>query len=220
MGARGLLLDLDGTLVITEHLHFESTHTILKSRGAMLSRRRFNRYLGWSEAHIWRELISEFDLQESPDALASERSTALEALLTTGRVRRRSGARDLLKWASGRGIPMAIASSLPRRQIDAILQATALAPFVGARFSGHDDVCPGRGKPEPDVYLIAAASLGISAHDCVAVEDSPVGIASALAAGCYTIAVAPSTLALPETMRVERASDLRGVLRRVAELTE
>jgi beta-phosphoglucomutase-like phosphatase (HAD superfamily) len=72
-----------------------------------------------------------------------------------------------------------------RRFADAVLAAAPDGVFAGS-VTG-DEVT--NGKPAPDPYLRAAALLGVDPVDCVAIEDSPTGVASALAAGCRTIAV-------------------------------
>jgi HAD superfamily hydrolase (TIGR01509 family) len=83
-----------------------------------------------------------------------------------------------------RGIPVAVASSSRRERLDHTLARAGLAfPVTVA----GDEVA--RGKPAPDMFLSAAASLGVAPADCVAIEDSPPGVAAALAAGMVTIGV-------------------------------
>jgi mannitol-1-/sugar-/sorbitol-6-/2-deoxyglucose-6-phosphatase len=89
------------------------------------------------------------------------------------------------------GLPLAIASSSPLRLIDAVCVRLGLAG-IGVRCSGADEVL---GKPAPDVYLTAARRLGVAAASCLALEDSPHGIASAKSAGMRCIAVPDPLLA-------------------------
>jgi HAD superfamily hydrolase (TIGR01509 family) len=185
----GLLFDLDGTLVDSESLHFQSTAAVCSKRGATLTRGDFDMYAGWAELASWISLGQRFGIQGDPTKLASERTEALLALLNRNVVVA-PGARELLVWARRRGLPMAVASSLPRAQIDGILKAADLADFFTAKLSGHDDVSEGRSKPAPDVYLAAAAALGVVARACVAFEDSLTGMKSARAAGSFVVAIA------------------------------
>ena len=85
------------------------------------------------------------------------------------------------------GIPIAIASSSPRARLDATIAAAGLTELFDVTVAG--DEVP-RGKPAPDLFLAAAAKLGVPPDRCVAVEDSPPGVASALAAGMKVVAVA------------------------------
>lgn len=185
----GLLFDLDGTLVDSEHLHYESSAAVLAQHGVHIDRSQYDMYVGWEERACWLSLNQRFGLDLDPEQAVLQRNEAYVALLRGRRLDALPGAEALLAWAQQRGLPMALASSLPHAQIDATLAAAGLDGYLPLRRSGHDDVAPGRGKPAPDVYLAAAAALGLAAQDCYALEDSPTGMRSARAAGCYVIAI-------------------------------
>jgi HAD superfamily hydrolase (TIGR01509 family) len=85
-----------------------------------------------------------------------------------------------------RGIPLAVASSSPRERLHRTLRRAGLLDAFDVTVAG-DEVA--RGKPAPDMFLVAAERLGVDPADCVAIEDSPPGVAAALAAGMLTIAV-------------------------------
>jgi beta-phosphoglucomutase-like phosphatase (HAD superfamily) len=89
------------------------------------------------------------------------------------------------------GLRLAIASSSPLRLIDAVCDRLGLTR-IEVRCSAMDEP---RGKPAPDVYLAAARRLGVAAASCLALEDSPTGIASARSAGMRCIAVPDPLLA-------------------------
>jgi HAD superfamily hydrolase (TIGR01509 family) len=100
------------------------------------------------------------------------------------------GAREAIERIAARW-PLAIASSADRPVIEAVLRESGLDRFVQVVVSSGET---GRGKPAPDVYLAAAAELGVPARACVAVEDSTNGMLSAKAAGMALIAIPnPST---------------------------
>ena len=84
------------------------------------------------------------------------------------------------------GVPVAIASSSSREHVVRILERSGIASLVGA-VVGADDVT--NHKPDPEPYLAAAAALGQAPERCAAVEDTPIGIASARAAGLFTVGV-------------------------------
>jgi HAD superfamily hydrolase (TIGR01509 family) len=84
------------------------------------------------------------------------------------------------------GFPLALASSSPRRLIEAAIDALGLASSFGVLVSS-DEVA--RGKPAPDVYRAAVERLASTASDTAAVEDSPSGMRSALAAGLALVAL-------------------------------
>ena len=89
------------------------------------------------------------------------------------------------------GLRLAIASSSPRRLIDAVCDRLGL-DGIEVRCSAMDEAC---GKPAPDVYLTAARRLGVAVASCLALEDSPNGVASAKAAGMRCVAVPDPLLA-------------------------
>jgi beta-phosphoglucomutase-like phosphatase (HAD superfamily) len=97
----------------------------------------------------------------------------------------RPGARDLLIEARDRDVPCVLVTMSWRRFADAVIAAAPPGVFTGS-ITGDEVV---NGKPAPDPYLAAAALVGVDPSECVAIEDSPTGVASALAAGCRTVAV-------------------------------
>ena len=97
----------------------------------------------------------------------------------------RPGAEALLDDLVAAGVPCALVSSSPRRLVDAVLASVGGDHFT-TTIAG--DEVP-RTKPDPDPYLQAARQLGVEPSRCVVLEDSPVGVAAAEAAGCVVIAV-------------------------------
>lgn len=93
------------------------------------------------------------------------------------------GARELLVDLAARGVPMALVTSSHRELADPFVRG---AGFFQVSVCGDEVVRP---KPDPEPYLTAAARLGVDIADCVAVEDSPAGIASAVASGARVLAV-------------------------------
>ena len=116
------------------------------------------------------------------------------------------GAPEMVAVAADR-VPIAVASSAPRRLIAAVLEATGLAPHFSAFVSSEE--VP-RGKPSPDVYLEAARQIGVPPASCAAVEDSSNGIRAAAAAGMTVIAIPNSVYPpRPDAWRFVRRSPHR-----------
>jgi HAD superfamily hydrolase (TIGR01509 family) len=179
-----VLWDMDGTLVDTEPYWIECEKALVESYG-----------------HVWTEddahalvgnplLVSAEYLRERGGVpLAAE--VVVEQLLdgVVERVRAhvpfRPGARELLDDLAAAGVPCALVTMSYRRLTDAVE-----AGLPAGRFA---TVVPGdevrHGKPHPEAYLTAAARLGVPPGACVAIEDSPTGVASAVAAGVPTLAV-------------------------------
>jgi sugar-phosphatase len=97
-----------------------------------------------------------------------------------------AGALQAIDIARAAGLRIAIASSSSRELIDAVIDRLGIIDLVDAVCTADDEV---RGKPDPAVYLSAARALDVLPSCCVAIEDSPVGVTSAVAAGMRCIGV-------------------------------
>ncbi|WP_411059822.1 HAD family hydrolase [Streptomyces sp. E11-3] len=203
---------MDGTLVDTEVLWWETTTEVASGLGYALSDADAGEVVGRAvsdtAAHLVRAAAGVPDLSAVADALTAGFFRRVEAGAPL-----RPGARRLLASLERHRVPFALVSASPRVVVDSVVEgALADVPFAFT-LSADDTV---RTKPHPDPYAAAAARFGAAPAACVAVEDSPDGTASAEAAGCGVLVV-PSLLPVPRSpARVFAASleevDL-GVLR-------
>ena len=104
------------------------------------------------------------------------------------------GVRELLAEIKRRQLPLGLASASLRQWVDATLQGIGLDEEFDATVSASEVA---NSKPAPDLYLAAAEKLGMDPKDCIAVEDTRAGIASAKAAGMFAVQVRASCTALP-----------------------
>jgi HAD superfamily hydrolase (TIGR01509 family) len=185
----GILFDLDGTLVDTEGLHYDSAMAVLARYGKTLSEDAFKPYIGTAEVPFWEDLQRMFALPAAIDDLLQARTEEYLQLLHTASIEPLPGVLDLVHWALDKQLPIAVASSSPEDQIHGSLTAAGLADLIPIRCSGHEHVEAGRGKPFGDVYHAAAKALGIETSQCLAVEDSTIGMRAAQDAGCYVFCV-------------------------------
>jgi HAD superfamily hydrolase (TIGR01509 family) len=125
----------------------------------------------------------------------------------------RPGARELLTELHQAGIPTALVTMSIRRMADYIAEAAGF-PAFDVVIAG-DEVT--QGKPHPEPYLRAAQVLGVDPGDCIAVEDSEYGVASAVASGATTVAV-PLHVPLPPSPAYTLWGSLEG--RTITDLVE
>ena len=185
----GAIFDLDGTIVDNMALHMEAFAIFSARHGlpplTMDDRRRLD---GRRNRDIFPDLfhrpLDETELREYADE-----KEALYRSLSAGRLRPLQGFDRLAAFLGRRSIPLAIATSAPRENVEHTLRELGLDDRA-LTIVRSDEV--GRGKPWPDVFLEAAARIGASPRDCVAFEDAPIGIAAAAAAGMQTVAVTTS----------------------------
>ena len=186
-----VLWDMDGTIVDTEAHWIAAAAEILHSHGIEPRPSDLAPLVGMAltdGAELMRDLgvdVPVGELVERQLELAMH-NTAVAGLSW------RPGALTLMAALRAEAIPLALVTMSYRKYADAIISALPEATF-DVVVTG-DDVQ--RGKPFPDAYLRAAEMLGVEPGDCVAIEDSLIGLAAARAAGAHTIGV-PHHVALP-----------------------
>ncbi|MFD7027047.1 HAD family hydrolase [Streptomyces sp. NPDC059917] len=185
MSLQAVLFDMDGTLVDTEGVWLEVVEASAARRGRALDPVRRTAVTGRSVEDAAALLARHLDAGEAE--LAAELGRGFAARLAAGTVPR-PGALRLLAALRAEAVPTGLVSASPRAVVDQVA-GTLDGHRFDVLFGAEDTV---RTKPEPDPYLAAALALGAAPERCVAVEDSPTGIASALAAGCRVLGV-PST---------------------------
>ncbi len=179
-----VLWDMDGTLVDTEPYWIECERELVARHNGT-----------WSEADA--HSIVGFDLLDAGHELRTRGGVAMEPAaianwLLDGVIARvgdqlpwRPGAAELLAECVDADLPCALVTMSWRRLADAVIASAPVGSFA-ASVTG-DEVTDG--KPNPEPYRRAAALLGVDPRTCVAIEDSPTGVASAIAAGCATLGV-------------------------------
>ncbi|MCK2212206.1 HAD family phosphatase [Actinomadura sp. ATCC 31491] len=188
-----VLLDLDGTLVDTEGLWWEAAAAVAASLGRRLTRADVPHVLGRTAADTAAHLLP----GPAPDGAGAlaERLIDDYAARLAGDVPVMPGAHALLTGLAAAAIPTALVSASPRRVVDLLLPRLRHAFHLV--ITDEDTT---RGKPHPDPYLEAARRLGAAPGRCVAIEDSPAGVAAATAASCRVLVAGPS--GLPSLARV------------------
>ncbi|MFF3852471.1 HAD family hydrolase [Micromonospora sp. NPDC002575] len=180
-----MLFDMDGTLVDSEKLWDVALRELAAEYGATLSDAGRKALIGTSMADAMRILHDDLG-QPHRDPLVSAAwiDARILELFRTG-LRWRPGALALLRAVRAAGIPTALVTSSGRPLVEVALDTLGRDSF-DAVVCG-DEV--GAAKPHPEPYLTAARLLGVPIARCVAIEDSPTGVASALAAGAAVLAV-------------------------------
>jgi HAD superfamily hydrolase (TIGR01509 family) len=179
-----VLWDLDGTLVDTEPYWIACEHELVALHGGVWTDDDARSVIGFDLIDAAVELRDRGGVDMDPHEIVEWMLDGVVARVRA-RVPWRPGARRLLSELNALGVPCALVTMSWRRLVDAVLEE--LAPIEFQAIVAGDDVS--RGKPHPEPYRTAAARLGVDPMDCVAIEDSPPGIASATAAGCVVLAV-------------------------------
>jgi HAD superfamily hydrolase (TIGR01509 family) len=175
---------MDGTLVDTEPYWIECEHELVERFGGTWTDADAHSIVGFDLLDAAAELRDRGGVPLEPTAIVEQ---LLEGVIARvdGHLPWRPGARELLVACRDAGVPGALVTMSWRRLADAVV---AGAPEGALQCSVSGDEVR-RGKPHPEPYLTAAAALGVPARRCVAIEDSPTGVAAAVAAGCATLGV-------------------------------
>lgn len=200
-----VLLDLDGTLIDSEPVWMAQEHALVAEFGGSWSDEQAASMVGnplpVSAARLRLEGGVRLTDEEIVDRLLGE---------VVAEVRRRvpwqPGARELVAALGAAGVPLALVTMSYRSLASAVVDVLPAGTF-GAVVTG-DEVT--HGKPHPEPYLTAAATLGVRPQDCVVIEDSATGVRSGLAAGCAVVGV-PHVAPLPPDLPVTVVPDLVGL---------
>ncbi len=175
MPPRAVIWDLDGTLVDSRAYHWRAWRETLAALGYSLTYEQFLATFGWRNEEILRQLLGP-DLPEE----AVARIAGLTLL---------PGARVWLERLHRAGWRQALATSAPRQNVETILAVLGISAYFQATVCAEDVQ---RGKPDPEIFLRAAARLGVPPARCVVVEDAPAGVEAARRAGMRVVGVLTS----------------------------
>jgi HAD superfamily hydrolase (TIGR01509 family) len=183
---QAVVFDNDGLLLDTEAAWTRAEQDLFARRGSDFTLEDKLALIGTSTTTSAPLLETMLDRPGEGEALADELHGLVMAEALAG-VPVRDGALELLDSLRATGVPLAVASNSRREFVERVLEGAGL---LNGRFDAvvtADDVA--EPKPAPDLYLAACSALGASPERSAALEDSAVGVASALAAGLYIVAV-------------------------------
>jgi HAD superfamily hydrolase (TIGR01509 family) len=203
------VFDCDGTLVDSEPLAGEAWRRALKPYGYAVTDEDLENTIGIPYARTHAYLAERAEIPAAA-ALWPELSRELFALIDA-QLEPFDDALQAVKDLRQRGVAIAVASSSPRERLDRTLARARLQFEITI---AGDEV--ERGKPAPDMFLLAAERLGVTPARCVVIEDSPPGVAAGIAAGMPTLGVqrVPHTdlSAADRIVETVTASDILGML--------
>lgn len=206
----GVLSDLDGTLTESEKLLFEAWVELAARAGKDFSTMDYGLIIGLPDADCCRKVSDHFGLAKDPAQWHREYLDILRDIDV--RLTMRPGADVLLERLKNLGLPMAIVTSADSDHAWRSLNRFNFGPYFRAVVTADTPSLTAR-KPDPAPYILGASFIGVPPDRCVAFEDSPAGIKSARAAGCFVIgcphAQSPSKDLGEAHMLLENLADFR-----------
>jgi beta-phosphoglucomutase len=181
---RAVIFDMDGVLVDSYSAHWQSWHFMAEELGKGLTEEQFVTTFGRTSREIIAEHWGANCLSPADIAEFDRRKESLYREIVARNFPAMDGASDLIQALSAAGFRMAVGSSGPPENVALAVERLGAKSHFQTLVTGKDVT---RGKPDPQVFLIAAERLGVAPADCAVIEDAPVGIAAANAAGMTSI---------------------------------
>jgi beta-phosphoglucomutase len=185
MNDRAVIFDMDGVLIDSYDAHLQSWLRMAENRGLEMTEEMFASSFGQTNQTIIPQRWPECDDPETIQAISDEKEQAFREILHE-RFPEMPGAGDLIRRLSEAGFALAVGSSGPTENVNAVLEELPYASCITARVTGSDVT---HGKPHPEVFLTAAEKLGMDPENCLVVEDAAAGVEAARRAGMACIAL-------------------------------
>lgn len=201
---KAALFDMDGTLVDNTAAHIRAFEIFCARYGVTDWKQRLSQAYGMGNDDIMRLIMPEEVIRTKGLAALADEKEAIYREIYAPEIHPVAGLRELLERLHEAGIRCAVGSSGCRANVDFVLEKCAIGKWFEARISG-DRIT--RCKPDPEIYLTAAAALGVDPADCVVFEDAKAGIESARRAGAGRIVALVTTLPR-EVLEHETQADL------------
>jgi beta-phosphoglucomutase len=182
-----IIWDMDGVIVDSAPFHFAAWEEIFSERRAKFTREDFIPLFGSRNDFIIRNVLGQDVPEKDVKSIAREKERKFRARIK-GETALLPGVSRMLNTLKG-SFKMALATSAPRENIRLILGELNIGEYFDCVVSGHEVA---KSKPSPEIYSLAARRLKADPKNCIVIEDSPLGVKAALAAGMKCLAVSNS----------------------------
>jgi len=176
--AHAVIFDVDGVLVDSYQAHLESWQALAAQSGIEFSEADFADSFGRTSRDIirtyWNRHLSDVDI-----LALDQQKEAIYRRIVQRHFPAMDGATDLIQSLAAAGFRLALGSSGPPENVNLALERLGAKKLVNVVVTGNDVK---HGKPDPEIFLIAARKLDVSPQQCVVIEDAPAGVAAAHAA--------------------------------------
>ena len=184
--ADAVIFDMDGVLIDSYQAHFESWRMLAAELGSEVGEAEFARTFGWTSREIIALKWGDRGFDDADIRRLDDRKEALYREIIDRRFPESDGIRELLRGLHADGFRLAVGSSGPPENVALVVSHLGGRELFDAVVHGRDVQ---RGKPDPQVFLLAAERLGVEPHRCVVIEDAAPGIEAATRAGMAGVAL-------------------------------
>jgi beta-phosphoglucomutase len=182
-----LIWDMDGVLVDSASFHFQSWREILKAeRGTEITLDEFRLTFGLRNADMLQIVLGSSVSDSAVLHLGNTKEARYRELIGQQGISLLPGVQNWLDYAHAAGWKQAVASSAPRANVEAVVDAVNVRRYFEVLITAED---VSHGKPDPEVFLAAARKMSMSPLRCIVIEDAPAGVQGAQSAGMACIGV-------------------------------
>lgn len=210
MAKRAFIFDMDGTIVDNMAFHTESWLAFFARRGKTYDADAFFRETAGAQGREILRARLGADIPDHEIAVLAQEKDALYRTMYEPHRKTIAGFDELVAQARARGVALAVATAAPPGNIDFTLDGLDIRRHFDT-IAGAADV--ERGKPHPDVFLLAAERLGVDPAQCIVFEDAPLGVEAARRAGMRAIV-------LTTTLPAEAFAEYDNVIHIVRDFSE
>lgn len=177
---KAVIFDMDGVLVDSQPYHFKADIDTMAEYGVIKDQKFYEAFAGTLTDNRMRTLRDMFGLDVPAEELIEKREKMILDIMANEDIKPISGIPELLRSIKALGLKTAVASSSGIELIKLVLDRLGIAVYFDSITSGNDVK---RGKPSPDIFLLAAERIGAEPSECLVVEDSENGVRAAKVAG-------------------------------------
>ncbi|NLY00982.1 MAG: HAD family phosphatase [Rhodopirellula sp.] len=181
-----VIFDMDGVLIDSYLPHFRSWQTLGRETGRVMTEAQFAATFGRTSREVIRQLWPEQQFTDEQVAELDARKEEAFRKIIDDEFPVMAGAPELIASLVAGGFRLGIGSSAPPANVEMVIDRLGVRHLIGAVVTGADVE---RGKPDPQVFLLAAARLGLRPACCIVVEDAPDGVKAGHAAGMAVVAL-------------------------------
>lgn len=196
---KGALFDMDGTLVDNTPAHMRSFELFCNRYGVRDWKEKLSQAFGMGNEDIMRLIMPAEVIREKGFQALAEEKEAIYREIYAPEIQPVAGLVRLLERLREAGIRCAVGSSGCKANVNFVLEKCGIGAFFDGRISGD---MVRRCKPDPEIYLTAAATLGLQPGECIVFEDAPAGIESARTAGAGRIVALATTLGIDDLIAI------------------
>jgi HAD superfamily hydrolase (TIGR01509 family) len=205
---KAVIFDMDGVIADTQVVHATVESNLLREYGISLTPAEITRqYAGVNDNEFWPDVFTKAGKPAVDPRTLTARKWEIMYSIDSGTINPMPGSLELINELFAGHVPLAVASSSPKRFIELVVDTLAVREKFSTLVSG-DDV--EHGKPAPDIFLLAAKQIGINATECVVIEDGLSGMVATKRAGmrCVGLLTHVSESESPADVNVHDLRDL------------